>query len=406
MKRTIKWICLFLCVVLVFGMFAKPALATYASELTNSVIKEKEQEIDKAKQEKKQLQNSLTDVKKLKEQLEKSKQDLTVYVQELDADLTAIQEKINELNDLITEKEKEIEDKTAELEEAQRVQQEQYEAMKTRIKFMYERGDTIYMELIFSSNSFGDVLNKADYIQMLSEYDRKLLDEYVAYANYVALCKESLEEEKEVLDEAKAAVEKEEASLNELIDAKENEMYKMSSDIKSKEQAIKEYEADIAEQNETIKALEAIVAEERKKLAAEQGRRYDGGVFAWPAPSYTRISDDYGNRTHPILGTQQFHNGIDMAAPGGSAILAAYDGKVVAAAYSGSMGNYIMIDHGDSLYTIYMHASALYVSKGQEVNRGDKIAAVGSTGRSTGNHLHFSVRLNGSYVSPWSYLRS
>ena len=105
MKRTIKWICLFLCVVLVFGMFAKPALATYASELTNSVIKEKEQEIDKAKQEKKQLQNSLTDVKKLKEQLEKSKQDLTVYVQELDADLTAIQEKINELNDLITEKE-------------------------------------------------------------------------------------------------------------------------------------------------------------------------------------------------------------------------------------------------------------------------------------------------------------
>lgn len=406
MKRTTKWICLFLCVVLVFGMFAKPALATYASELTNSVIKEKEQEIDKAKQEKKQLQNSLTDVKKLKEQLEKSKQDLTVYVQELDADLTAIQEKINELNDLITEKEKEIEDKTAELEEAQRVQQEQYEAMKTRIKFMYERGDTIYMELIFSSNSFGDVLNKADYIQMLSEYDRKLLDEYVAHANYVALCKESLEEEKEVLDEAKAAVEKEEASLNELIDAKENEMYKMSSDIKSKEQAIKEYEADIAEQNETIKALEAIVAEERKKLAAEQGRKYDGGVFAWPAPSYTRISDDYGNRTHPILGTQQFHNGIDMAAPGGSTILAAYDGKVVAAAYSGSMGNYIMIDHGDSLYTIYMHASALYVSKGQEVNRGDKIAAVGSTGRSTGNHLHFSVRLNGSYVSPWSYLRS
>ena len=149
-----------------------------------------------------------------------------------------------------------------------------------------------------------------------------------------------------------------------------------------------------------------IVAEERKKLAAEQGRRYDGGMFTWPAPSYTRISDEYGNRIHPILGTQQFHNGLDMAAPGGSAILAAYDGTVVAAAYSNSMGNYIMIDHGDSLYTIYMHASALYVSKGQEVSKGQKIAAVGSTGRSTGNHLHFSVRLNGNYVSPWNYLRS
>ena len=146
------------------------------------------------------------------------------------------------------------------------------------------------------------------------------------------------------------------------------------------------------------------MAEEKAKLAAEQGRRYDGGIFTWPAPSYTRISDDYGTRIHPILGVQQFHNGIDMAAPGGSPILAAYDGTVVAAAYSNSMGNYIMIDHGDSLYTIYMHASALYVSKGQEVSKGQKIAAVGSTGRSTGNHLHFSVRKNGSYVSPWSYL--
>ena len=93
-----------------------------------------------------------------------------------------------------------------------------------------------------------------------------------------------------------------------------------------------------------------------------------------------------------------------MAAPGGSPILAAYNGTVVAAAYSSTMGNYVMIDHGDNLYTIYMHASALYVSRGQNVVKGERIAAVGTTGRSTGNHLHFSVRLNGSYVSPWNYL--
>lgn len=406
MKDQTKGICLFLCVVLVVSFFGKSMITAQAGELTNSVIKEKEQEISEAKEEKKQLQSSLSDVKKMKAELEKSKSDLATYVEELDANLSTIQEKINELNTLITEKETEITEKTEELEEAQRVQQEQYEAMKTRIKFMYERGDTLYLEMLFTSESFGDMLNKAEYIEMLSSYDRELLDAYVEQAEYVALCKESLEEEKGVLDEAKASVEAEEAALNELISTKQNEMYQMSTDIQNKEQAIKEYEAEIAEQNETIKALEAVVAEERKKLAAEQGRKYDGGVFAWPAPSYTRISDDYGNRIHPILGTQQFHNGIDMAAPGGSAILAAYDGKVVAAAYSSSMGNYIMIDHGDNLYTIYMHASALYVSKGQEVSRGDKIAAVGSTGRSTGNHLHFSVRLNGSYVSPWSYLKS
>ena len=174
---------------------------------------------------------------------------------------------------------------------------------------------------------------------MLSGYYRKKLDEYVEYANYVALCKESLEEEKSVLDEAKAAQEEEEASLNELIATKEQEIYQVSSDIQNKEAAIKEYEADIAAQNETISALEKAVAEERARLAAEQGRKYDGGVFTWPAPSYTRISDDYGNRMHPILGIQKFHNGIDMAAPGGTPILAAYDGKVVAADYSSSMGN-------------------------------------------------------------------
>lgn len=405
MKQWKRALCVLLCLLMVTGIAGTYETSAYASELTNESIKKKEEEISKAKEEKKALQSGLTNVKELKKQLETSKANLTNYVAELDANLVTIQAKIDELKTLITEKEEQITQKTKELEEALAVQQAQYEAMKSRIKFMYEKGDMLYMELVFSAESFGEMLNKADYIEMLSSYDRKMLDEYVAYAEYVALCKESLEEEKTVLDEAKATVEEEEASLNALIAVKEQEIYNVSSDIKNKEQAIKEYEADIATQNETIKALEAAVAEERKRLAAEQGRKYDGGVFTWPAPSSSRISDDYGTRTHPILGIQQFHNGVDLAAPGGSPILAVYDGKVVAADYNSSMGNYIMIDHGDGLYTIYMHASALYVSKGTEVTKGQKIAAVGSTGRSTGNHLHFSVRLNGSYVNPWQYLR-
>ena len=127
-------------------------------------------------------------------------------------------------------------------------------------------------------------------------------------------------------------------------------------------------------------------------------------MFKFPLASYTRVSDDYGMRIHPTLGVEQFHNGVDFAAPKGTAIYAAYDGQVVAAAYSATTANYVMIDHGDGLYTIYMHASALYVNRGDMVAKGETIAAVGSTGRSTGNHLHFSVRLNGSYVSPWGYL--
>ena len=406
MKRWKRVLCLLLSFLLFFGTGIRYQQVVYAGELTNESIRQKEAEIKKAKEEKKSLQSGLTDVKALKKELETSKANLANYIEELDVQLTGIQAKINELKELISEKEKEIEEKTKELEEAVAVQEAQYEAMKARIKFMYEKGDTLYMELVFGAESFGEMLNKADYIEMLSSYDRKMLDEYVAQAEYVALCKEGLEEEHAVLEEAKKTVEAEEASLNELISAKETEINAVTGDIKNKEAAIQEYEADIAAQNETIAALEAAVAEERKRLAAEQGRKYDGGMFTWPAPSYTRISSEYGSRMHPILGVQQFHNGLDMAAPGGSPILAAYDGKVVAADYSGSMGNYIMIDHGDSLYTIYMHASALYVSKGAEVSKGDKIAAVGSTGRSTGNHLHFTVRVNGNYVSPWKYLKS
>lgn len=397
-------VCVLVCLGLVLGIARKCETTVYASELTNESIKKKEAEINKAKEEKKALQSGLTDVKALKKKLEASKADLASYVAELDADLNSIQTKLNELKAMVEEKEEEIEVKTKELEEAIDTQQVQYEAMKNRIKFMYEKGDTLFLELFLEAKSFGDMLNKADYIEMLSSYDRKMLDEYVAYAEYVALCKEGLEEEREVLEEARAAAKEEEASLNELIAAKEQEIYRVSGDIQSQEAAIKEYEASIAAENETIAALEAAVAEEKKKLAAEQARKYDGGMFAWPAPSYTRISDEYGNRLHPVLNVTKFHNGLDMAAPGGSPILAAYDGTVVAAAYSGSMGNYIMIDHGDSLYTIYMHASALYVSKGAEVSKGQKIAAVGSTGRSTGNHLHFGVRLNGSYVNPRNYL--
>ncbi len=322
------------------------------------------------------------------------------------SNLAEIQKKISELNGMIVEKEEEIRVTEGELEAAIQKQEEQYAAMKLRIQMMYEQNDNYYLETILRAESFADLLNKLDYIQMVMDYDDQKLQEYILIRQYVEVCKEELNAEKEVLDEAKAGVEQEEASLAQLISDKETEIVAKQGDISNKEAAIAEYEAEIQAQNELIASLEAAVAAERKKLAEENAKKltYDGGMFAFPAPSYTRISDDYGNRIHPTLGVEKFHNGIDLAAPNGSPILAAYDGEVVAASYSSSMGNYVMIDHGDSLYTIYMHASALYVSKGDAVTKGQQIAAVGSTGRSTGPHLHFGVRKNGGYVSPWGYL--
>lgn len=401
MKHWKKAVCLLISMAIIFT-YSEPAQA-----VTNASIREKEAEIENAKKEVSKLKSSLTDVEALKKELEQSKNDLTAYVTQLDNELSSIQEKIAKYNTLIIEKEQEIEETTEELNAAIKQQEEQYEAMKKRIQFMYERGDTFYLELLFSSTGFADMANKAEYIEALSRYDKNKLDEYVETKEMVQLCKEKLEAEKEVLDEAKIAVEAEEASISELIDQKEAQIVSVSTDISTKEAAIKEYEEMIAQENAEIAALEKAVAEEKARLEAEnaQARIYNGGMFAWPCPGYKRISDEYGNRIHPILGTQQFHNGVDMAAPTGTAILAAYDGDVIAAAYSSSMGNYIMIDHGSGLYTIYMHCSALYVSKGQTVTKGQNIAAVGSTGRSTGPHLHFSVRLNGSYVSPWNYLK-
>ncbi|MCR4786975.1 MAG: peptidoglycan DD-metalloendopeptidase family protein [Lachnospiraceae bacterium] len=403
MKSAKRILCLILSLIVVF-LFAGQGSSALSDELTNESIQKKEAEISEAKKEREALKGSLTDVKQVKKELENSKQDLDRYVTELDSNVTEIQLKIDDLEQRIIAKEEEIVQKTAELDEAVEVQTAQYEAMKRRIKFMYERGDMMYLDLLFSANTFSDMLNKAEYIEELSAYDRRKLDEYVEYTKYVSLCKQELEEEKGILDDTKAASEQEKAALDELIETKKGEIERLSSDISNKEAAIEEYEAEIAAQNETIQALEAAVAEERKRLAEEQNRRYDGGMFTFPCPNMKRVSDEYGYRIHPTLGIEKFHNGVDMAAPSGSPILAAYNGKVVAADYSSTMGNYIMINHGDGLYTIYMHASALYVSKGQEVSKGQTIAAVGSTGRSTGPHLHFGVRKDGNYVNPWQYL--
>lgn len=406
MKKRKPIICVLLCLGIALCIPSR-SQALSLNEITSDSIKEKENQISSAQTEKQSLQANLSDVKKIKKELEAVKNNLSAYVTQLDGEMAQMQENITSLETQIEDKTAQIVQTEAQLDEAIEIENAQYEAMKKRIKFMYEKGADYYLELLFSADSFPDMLNKADYIEQLSAYDRKMLDQYVATTKYVELCKQQLEADKEVLEEAKADVEKEKEAVEELIGEKEQQINSYAYDISNKEQAIKEYEADIAEQNQIIKDLEAAVAAERQAIydAEHPKITYDGGVFAWPAPSYKRISDEYGERIHPILGTKQFHNGLDMAAPGGSPILAAYDGEVVAASYSSSMGNYIMIDHGNTLYTIYMHASALYVKKGDVVTKGQQIAAVGSTGRSTGNHLHFSVRLNGSYVNPWNYLK-
>ncbi len=381
--------------------------AATMSSITSDSIKDKQQQIQQAEKEKKELQNGLSDLKAIKKSLESKKKDLKNYITELDGNLAKIEENIAALKLQITAKEGDIAVAQAELDAATEKENNQKESMYARIKMVYEQGNASWADVLLTAQSFGDFLNKADYVEKVIAYDHQMWEEYKDSRQYVELCKEQLELEKEVLDQAKATVEQEQAALEDLIEQKGKDLLAYESDINNQAQAIKEYEAEIQAQKEEIEALEAAINEEKKQILASNGivLTYDGGQFKMPLASYTRISDDYGWRMHPILNRQQFHNGVDFASPKGTAIYAAYDGVVVAATYSSTMGNYVMVDHGDNLYTIYMHASKLYVSKDDIVVRGETIAAVGSTGRSTGNHLHFSVRRNGNYESPWDYLK-
>lgn len=399
--------------VLLIGATGTAFAAPESADSLDAAINKGTDALSDAQDEKKQLQSNLSAAQAMKKELENAKTALTGDVVELDSQMSEVSNDLLEVQNLLDTKEAELEKTTKELAQAKIDVEKQYEDMKLRIKFMYENGTMSYIQILLSSGSFSELLNKAEYIEQVSEYDRNMLQTYQDNRDKITRLEKDLKDQKEVLEQVKGDVEAKQTEMAGLISDKQSEIEGYESDIQNKEEAIKEYEAMIAEQDSTIKALEASVAAAKAKRAQmtvsdnsanAADQPHYGGAFVWPAPSYTRISDDYGYRTHPILGIQQFHSGVDMAAPSGSSILAAADGTVVAATYNATMGNYVMIDHGNGLYTIYMHASALYVSSGQSVSAGSTIAAVGSTGRSTGAHLHFSVRQNGSYVSPWNYL--
>ncbi len=408
----------------------------------NQKIQENQGAISDAQSEKDKLKTGMDQVQNIINGLQSEKNNLQGYVTKLDASLLEIQNEISDLNDQIDtldekiveldgrieNKKKEIAQAEADLKEAQKELDEQYENTKLHIRYMYETRTNTYFDVLASASGIQDLLNRAEYISCMAEYDQEQLKEFAKAKKAVEEREVVLNQENQELQKMKSEVEntknevsehkdevaEKEAGVSALITVKEQEIGQYEADINNKEQLVKEYKSMIAAQDAIIRNLEAAIEAQRAALeaAAANGedtsgslRKYDGGKFTFPAPSYTRVSDDYGNRIHPTLGVQQFHNGIDLAAPSGSPILAAYDGTVIAADYSSTMGNYIMIDHGDGLFTIYMHSSSLLVSKGASVSKGQKIALVGSTGRSTGPHLHFSVRSGGNYVSPWNYLK-
>lgn len=395
-KRKITTVALALgcCMLAVF-----PAFATKSS-------------LDTAKQKKTAIEQEKKRAEATLKNLEALKGDAVRYVAELDVTLEALGEELSKLSDDIETKEAEIEQTKSELAEAEIAAEEQYASMKLRIKYMYEKGDSSYVDLLLEARSLSELMNKAEYISKISEYDREKLDEYEATREQIAQAKMVLETEHEELLGLQEQTEAKQTSVEELMAAKQAEIKSVESKISAAENEVSEYAKDLKAQEDSIKAIEAELKrkeEEAKKKAETSGTTYKtqsiGNIkFIWPCPASGRITSKFGSRTSPTAGASSNHKGIDIGAPTGSDIVAAAAGEVVISTYSYSAGNYVMINHGGGVYTVYMHASKLLCKVGETVKQGQVIAKVGSTGYSTGPHLHFGVRLNGTYVNPSQYV--
>lgn len=358
--------------------------------------------LQEAQDEKAQLEKALKEAQSTIEDLRDSKGDIESKVTELNQQLIDISARITDLENQLTAKSEDIQETKDELAGAKEREAQQYADMKVRIQFMYENGQTSYLEALLSSRNISEFLNSADYIAQIQSYDRQKLTEYQDTVESIVNLEAQLEQEYTDLEALKSTVESNKATVAAMMRQKESELADISGDIEDAQSDADYYAAEIQAQEELIAAIKR--AEAEKAAAGVEEHPYTGGAFRWPCPSSTRVTSDYGTRVSPMSGASSNHKGIDIGASAGANIIAAADGTVTAASYSSAAGNYVMIDHGGGLYTVYMHASSLLVSPGQTVSAGDVIAKVGSTGISTGSHLHFGVSLNGSYVSPWSYL--
>lgn len=359
---------------------------------------------DTINDKKNQLSSAEQHIKDKEQLLEERKQEkaaIEAEIKDVDTKMVTIQDNIQKLNTQLEEKKVEIEQSEAELEAANIKKDEQYEATKARMVQMYKNQKVGYIQVVFSSGSFWEAINRLEYVRRISEKDNTLLDTYQAQIDYIEVQKEKIETEKAELD----ILQKEEISKkNELEEARNAKQVAMDK-LESEENRL---QGEISKLQEISEQLEADIKKLTEEMEAKNKNQipsqYTGGTFTWPVPGYYRISSEYNPRTSPISGKYEFHTGIDIPAGYGEDVVAAADGTVITAGWVNGYGNTVMISHGSGIVTLYGHNSSVVVSTGQSVTKGQVIAKIGSTGYSTGNHCHFEVRVNGSHTSPWQYL--
>lgn len=368
-------------------VFAEETSSDYRQK-ANETLNQSNEAKEKLEDVNGQINTALQEVEDLKSSIDSTEQEVN-----------SLSDELNKLNESISIKEEDLKDKQKLLEE--------------RLVVSYMNGKNTYMDALFSGG-IANFISNYESIKQIAEYDNNLMSE-------VKKDKQELEDEKAKVQNLKTEKENKSAELKKLKAEKQEKVDNLTEEQKQIQSQIDEYDNQMKVLSQKEKALvekEAAAELERKAeqnknndTKKDQNSNDDGsvtptGTFQWPVPSSHTITSNYGYRIHPISGTKKLHAGIDIGAPGGSNIIAADSGTVILSSfgYNGGYGNYVIISHGNGITTRYAHCSNLFVSVGQTVTKGQPIAAVGSTGASTGNHCHFEVRINGGSKNPLNYL--
>lgn len=359
--------------MLTFAVETSLASAATLSQIRNN-IKNKQQELNESRAKEKSLGDQ---VNSLEQQINSKQSD----IDELEASISEAQAKLETLEEELAAAEEKV--------------NTQNENLNARLRNMYKNGSVGFIDVLMDSGSFSEFLNNLSLVEKVYTSDQDVLEELQKAYDEIDAKKKEIETLQAELSESKATMEEQKSSLE--------------ADKASVEKKKSEIAADSAETQRELDKLEAdaqaLTSSIRNSGSSSSSSKYNGGIMAWPVPSCHTVSSGYGGRIHPTTGKYKFHGGLDIPGSYGSAIVAANSGKVIWAGNRGdSYGNYVIIDHGGGVSTLYAHSSKVLVRKGQRVSRGQRIANVGNTGRSTGPHCHFEVRINGSRVNPNPYV--
>lgn len=330
----------------------------------------------------------------------KKREELDKQISAVQAEIDAYQEKIDQKTQAIEASEKKINELTVDM-------QKQNSDYNERAKRLIKKGNISYTEIILRSKSVEDMLSRASIVKRVAEYDSDKLKEIENSMDDVEKMKENLLIQKQEVIDLKAEQDEQKKVLDGYRQESQTIIDNLQKDIETFE---REYE--LAKQAEAQAKAEA----ERLRQQIDSGRAtnssgaiivpptFSGGQFAWPSNTTRLVTSPYGYRIHPVTRKSRFHAGIDIGAAYGTDILASQSGVVIVAGYnSGGYGNYVVINHGGGYTTLYAHCSSLLVSRGQNVSRGQVIAKCGSTGMSTGPHIHYEVQYNGKTTNPMQY---